>query len=55
MITDYDSFIIGLQTGYRLGRPEQNRKPPAPSENYMITEIDEDRMITESGNPMVTE
>lgn len=54
MINDYESFVIGLQIGYRLGRPEQNRKPPAPSENYMITE-DEDRMVTESGNPMVTE
>lgn len=55
MINDYDSFIIGLQTGYRLGRPEHNRKPPAPSGTYMITEIDEDRMITETGDYMVTE
>lgn len=54
MINDYDSFIIGLQTGYRLGRPEKNRKPPAPSDSYMITE-DDDRMITETGDYMVTE
>lgn len=54
MINDYESFVIGLQIGYRIGRPEQNRKPPAPSENYMITE-DEDRMVTESGDYMVTE
>lgn len=55
MIQDYSSFLVGVQTGLRLGRTEKGRIPPAPSEEYMITEIDQDHMITESGDYMVTE
>lgn len=55
MELDYASFMAGVLTGLKLGREPKSRVPPAPSDNYMITEIDEDRMITESGNPMVTE
>lgn len=54
MTLEQSSFLAGLQAGYRLGRPPEGRKPPAPSEEYMITE-DDDRMITESGDYMVTE
>ena len=54
MPIDYNSFMAGLQVGLRLQRPPEGRKPPAPSEAYMITE-DDDRMITESGDYMVTE
>lgn len=52
---DYESFLKGVITGLKLGRTEKGRTPPAPSTDYMITEIDEDRMITESGDYMVTE
>lgn len=52
---DYGSFITGVLTGLKLGRTEKGRTPPAPSNDYMITEIDEDHMITESGDCMVTE
>lgn len=52
---DYESFMTGIITGLKLGRTETGRTPPAPSNDYMITEIDEERMITESGDYMVTE
>lgn len=52
---DYESFMKGVITGLKLGRVPKDRKPPIPGGNYMITEIDEDRMITESGDYMVTE
>lgn len=52
---DYDSFMTGVITGLKLGRSPTGRIPPVPSGDYMITEIDEDRMITESGDYMVTE
>lgn len=52
---DYNSFIQGVITGLELGRSPKGRTPPVPSNDYMITEIDEDRMITESGDYMVTE
>lgn len=55
MELDYTSFMAGVLTGLKLGREPRNRIPPAPSNDYMITEIDKDRMITESGDPMVTE
>lgn len=50
-----NNFLLGFQVGYRLGRPPKNRKPKVPSGEYMITEEIEDRMITESGDRMVTE
>lgn len=61
---DMESFMVGLQTGLRLGRvslwrptptptPPVPPTPPTPSD-YMITET-ADRMITESGDYMVTE
>lgn len=52
---DYESFMAGVMTGLKLGRVPKGRTPPVPSNDYMITEIDEDRMITESGDYMVTE
>lgn len=52
---DYESFMTGVITGLKLGRVPNGRTPPAPSNDYMITEIDEERMITESGDYMVTE
>lgn len=52
---DYESFMTGVVAGLKLGRTEKGRTPPAPSNDYMITEIDEERMITESGDYMVTE
>ena len=52
---DYSSFLKGLQTGYRLGRTSKHRTPPVAPAEYMITEVDEDRMITESGDRMITE
>ena len=52
---DYNSFIQGVAVGLKLGRSPKERTPPAPSGDYMITEIDEDRMITESGDYMVAE
>lgn len=55
MTFDCDSFMQGVMTGLKLGRSPISRAPPAPSNDYMITEIDEDRMITESGDYMVTE
>lgn len=60
MITDYESFIAGVQVGRRLkvwdARAEIIKPlPPVPSNRYMITEIDEDDMVTESGDYMVTE
>lgn len=59
---DYHSFMQGVATGLKLGRisPWRPTPPPVPPTpplptDYMITEIDEDRMITESGDYMVTE
>lgn len=52
---DYESFVQGVITGLKLSRSPTGRIPPAPSNDYMITEIDEERMITESGDYMVTE
>ena len=56
MSFDYDSFLQGVMTGLKLGRPPKYRMPPEPipEDSYMITE-DDNRMITESGDYMVTE
>lgn len=43
---DYNSFFQGVQTGLRLGRPPEGRKPPAPSGRYILTESG-DYIITE--------
>lgn len=55
---DYNSFLKGVITGMQLPRTPGRitpPQPPVPSNRYMITEIDEDDMITESGDYMVTE
>lgn len=55
MTLDYESFMTGVITGLKLGRSPIGRTPPVPGGDYMITEIDEDHMITESGDYMTTE
>lgn len=35
---DYNSFLIGVQTGLKLQRPPEGRRPPAPSGIYLLTE-----------------
>lgn len=51
---DYESFITGVITGLKLGRPPQGRITPPISDSYIITE-DGDEIITESGENIVTE
>lgn len=43
---DYDSFMTGVITGFKLGRVPKGRKPPVPSGRYILTESGE-RVITE--------
>jgi len=51
---DIESFFAGLQAGLRLGRAPQGRIPPPPSNSYIITE-DEDDIVTETGEYIITE
>ena len=44
---DYNSFLIGVQTGLKLQRPPEGRKPPTPSGRYILTESGE-KVLTES-------
>lgn len=55
MINDLNSFLAGVQVGLRLKVWEANATPrPVPSQNYIITEYDED-ITDESGEVLITE
>lgn len=55
MITDYNSFLAGVQVGRRLKLWDASRVIPIPPEQkYIITE-DGDPIVTENGDKIVTE
>lgn len=48
MSFDYNSFLIGVQTGLKLGRPPLGRVPPTPTPSGRY-------ILMEDGTPIVTE
>lgn len=49
---DYNSFLMGVLTGLKLGR--EPMIPPPPSDSYILTE-DYEVVLDENGTALITE